>query len=492
MRTVLLGTDFMYDGNGVLKPIETNTAIGTSLNKVEKEQDIYDFTELNNFINSNGFVKLVYIGNSDKIKNHLSSSFTNIEFEYYRILNGSITIPVVEDSETTLIIRSAYDTTALVDDTYCRDKVEFLKLIQNESYGSQFAYKDDSGNLVSTITTIEDNGVHPNFILKSRYPNYDKNVWPKLYKISTQEELNTLLESVDENYFLMPYYFNSDKIYDNKVTKIRSLNLLYPPTLQSIPIGTYTDLTTRYIQSNPTYNSTTHQLDDWYKDCYISGEINIITPKLLDTDLVQLADGTFVTAMDLQVGAEIKAIQIPNAENVNIIDETVNYHIPLSEFMSGSTYVTNTIVGKKRVDVDAKMAIITFTDSTDWQDTANSSYLVEKDNELRFVKVKDLMAGDKVILIDTTNPTQVQCVVKTVSTIQQTTSVFSGWLIDTETQNIFLTKTDNSQDLINFAAVEHNLLPCPGYTCYCVQGNCPKNHYCSGYGDCRTYPYLCC
>ena len=119
----------MYDGYGVLKPIEMNTAVGTSLNKIENEQDVYDFTELNNFINSNGFTKLVYIGNSGKIKENLSSSFSNLEFEYYRVLHGSITIPYVEDSETTLIIRSAYDTTALVDDTYCRDKVEFLKLI---------------------------------------------------------------------------------------------------------------------------------------------------------------------------------------------------------------------------------------------------------------------------------------------------------------------------------------------------------------------------
>ena len=492
MRTVLLGTDFMYDGNGVLKPIEMNTAVGTSLNKIENEQDVYDFTELNNFINSNGFTKLVYIGNSGKIKENLSSSFSNLEFEYYRVLHGSITIPYVEDSETTLIIRSAYDTTALVDDTYCRDKVEFLKLIQNESYGSEFAYKNDSGNLVSTITTIEDNGVHPNFILKPRYPNYDKQVWPKLYKVSTQEELNTVLENVDENYFLMPFYFNSEKIYNNKITKLRSLNLLYPPTLQSIPVGTYTDLTTRYIQPNPTYNVTTHQLDNWYKDCYISGEVNIITPKLLDTDLIQLADGTFVNVFDLEVGAEIKAIQIPNAENVNIIDETVNYHIPLSEFISGSTYVTNTVTGKKRVDLDAEMAIITFTDGTDWQDTTNSSYLVENNNEIRFVKIKDLVVGDKVILIDTSNPTQIQTVVKTVSGVEETMSVFSGWLIDTETQNIFLTKTDNGQDLINFAAIEHNFIPCSGYTCYCTQGNCPKGLVCSGLGDCRSYPHICC
>ena len=335
MRTVLVGTDFIYDNQGVLRPIEMNTAIGTSLNKIENEEDVFDFTHLTEFIQSNGFNKIVYIGNSVKIKEHFSSSFSELEFEYYRIIPGAITIPNVEDNETTLIIRSAYDTTALLDDTYCRDKVEFLKLIQNQEFGSEFAYKDIDGNLISTITTIPDNGVHPNFILKARFPNYDKKIYPKLFKVTTQSELDVVLENVDENYYLTHFYFNESKIYNNKITKIRSLNLLYPPTLQSIPVGSYTDLTVRYLQSNPSYNETTHLLDNWYKDCYISNETQLITPKLLDTDLVQLADGTFVSAEELQIGAQIKAIQIPNPTSADIVDETVNYHIPLSEFISG-------------------------------------------------------------------------------------------------------------------------------------------------------------
>ena len=142
--------------------------------------------------------------------------------------------------------------------------------------------------------------------------------------------------------------------------------------------------------------------------------------------------------------------------------------------------------------MDAEIATVLFDDNTDWQDTSNSSYLVEKDNEVRFIKIKDLVAGDKVILIDTSNPTLVQSVVKTVVSISQATSVFSGWLIDTETQNIFLTKTDNSSDLINFAAVEHNYVPCPPYTCYCTQATCNKGWYCTGLGDCRTYQLYCC
>ena len=37
MRTVLIGSDFMYDADGNLKPIEINTATGWHYNKLESK-----------------------------------------------------------------------------------------------------------------------------------------------------------------------------------------------------------------------------------------------------------------------------------------------------------------------------------------------------------------------------------------------------------------------------------------------------------------------
>jgi hypothetical protein len=164
MRTVLIGSDFMYDKTGNLKPIEINTALGWHGNKLESDEEAIDLTNLLSFINTNGFTKVVYIGEIDE----LSLSFSNalnemsVEYEYLVVPNTSITIPYVEDNDTTLIIRSAYDTTAIVDDNYCRDKVEFLELIKSEAFGAQFAYINDDNELVNHITTINDNGEHPN------------------------------------------------------------------------------------------------------------------------------------------------------------------------------------------------------------------------------------------------------------------------------------------------------------------------------------------
>jgi hypothetical protein len=131
----------MYNKIGNLVPIELNTNIGWHRNKIEDDIDCIDLTTLNSFITENGFTKVVYIGGMTVFKNNLSSSCQTlgIEFEDHIVASNAITIPSVEDTDQTLIIRSAYDTTALVDDTYCKDKINFLNLIKESSFGSQFA-----------------------------------------------------------------------------------------------------------------------------------------------------------------------------------------------------------------------------------------------------------------------------------------------------------------------------------------------------------------
>jgi hypothetical protein len=489
MKTVLIGSDFMYDKDGVLKPIEINTAVGFTKNYLENIDDIFDTTYLEEFITQNGFTKIDYIGGGSlEIKNTLFSMSLDlgIEYEYHQVAGGSITVPYVEDTETTLIIRSAYDATALVDETYCKDKIGFLNLIQSQSFGGQFAYLNEEGQLVNNITTIPDNGVHPNFILKARYPAYDKEVYPKLYKVTTQSELDVILQNVTDEYFIMEYYYNPLHNVNGKVTKKRSLNILYPPTLQSIPLGKYTDTTKQKLVDNPLFDETTFELVSYLRDGYITTDSNFITkPKLLDTDLVLMADGTFKTGLELQVGDIIRTINIPNEENVDSNNATVNYKIDLDTFISGSTYSTNMVTNKSRIDVATNIVEITFTDDSTWEDTEYSYYLVERDNEVRFIALNELLVGDIVILIDTTNPTTLSVQLKTVQLVSPIRKEFSGWIISVERKHLFLTVTNSSTQNLSFAAIEHNNRACIFQTsCFLYQFTCYKNQECR-YGLCQ-------
>jgi hypothetical protein len=501
MRTVLVGSDFMYDKDGNLKPIEINTAVGWHRNKIEDDIDCIDLTTLNSFITENGFTKVIYIGGMTVFKNNLSSSCQTlgIEFEDHIVASNAITIPSVEDTDQTLIIRSAYDMTALVDDTYCKDKINFLNLIKESSFGSQFAYMDENNNLVNNITTINDNGAHPNFILKARLPQYDREVYPKFYKVTTQEELNTLISNVvTADYFLMEFYFNATQLFENHIKVFRGLNLLFPPNLESISLGGYTRVCDNSVETDSIFDVTTFELTQ-DRNKYISGDYQMRLPKLLDTDLVEMADGSTKLATELVVGDIIKTIDVPNPFDADNLNDTTNYRISLSELQTGTTYSTNAITALKRVNTYTNVIKLTFADGSTWYDNTGSSYLSIRNNEVRFLILGDVVTseykmiiGDSILLLDTTNTTTPSFVTKEISNIEQLHQFFGGFEISVENAHLFLTKSDVDANK-TYVSIEHNAQDCTGGPA-CAQGPCNKGFICcytDGNGLCRVENGFC-
>lgn len=486
MRTVLIGSDFMYDKDNNLKPIEINTNVGWTDSIIENNDSVIDLINLSTFITSNGFTNVVYIGSIYDFNLKLKELCTELGLVYnlYGVSSDSITIPFVEDSDTTLIIRSAYDTTALVDDTYCKNKIEFLKLIQSESYGSQFAYKDTDNNLINNITTINDNGNHPNFILKSVLPQYDKTIYPKLYKVSTESELNTLISNVvTSDYFLMEYHYNSNILYENIIPTYRGLNLLYPPSLNSISLGGYTYLAKKMIDELSTFDLETFEISNVDRIKYISDSSYLNNPKLLSTDKVEMADGTFKTGDELEIGDLVKTINIPNPNNVDLIDDTANFNINYDTFLSGSTYTAKHIINKTQINKISNYITITFTDGSNWEDVETSAYLSLRNDSVRFLQLNGiceengicLLPGDNVILIDTTQET-ITTILKEIQTITTNKTIFTGYEIEVEDNHMFLTVSDDN--ISSYVAIEHNV-GCTGCNPnVCSQCTCDKGQYC--------------
>lgn len=484
MRTVLIGSDLMYNNVGNLVPIEINTNLGWIYVTLEGTENSLDLTELSNFISNNTFTKVVYIGNLEPLSNKLTELSTVLGFEFKNMNSSpnSITVPYVEDNDTTLIIRSAYDTTALVDDTYCANKINFLNLIKNSTFGSQFAYRNEANEIVNNITTIPNNGVHPNFILKAVAPTYDKNIYPKLFKVSTNQELNIVLQNVNSEYFLMEYHLDLNNLYENQIQTFRGLNLLFPPNLESISLGGYTSLTGAVLDTDVEYNAETFEIVNTYKNRYLTNEYIFTAPKLLDTDTVEMADGSFKTALDLQVGDLLKTIDIPNPNNIDLTLETADFGITYEDFINNTVYSTNAVTAKEKVSAIVAYVKLEFTDTTYWEDTISSNYLIVRNNNVKFVSLGSLGAdesiqiGDSVILINTENET-LTTVLKEVSAIVRTNTIFSGWAISVERKHLFLTQT---MDNTSFVAIEHNIgASCAARKADCSALGCNKGEACT-------------
>jgi hypothetical protein len=469
----------MYDLDGNLKLLEINTAVGLdNIERVEQIEDCIDLTALDTFVKSKNFTNIHYIGGMIPLSNIFKTycESNSIVYEFHKVGSEAITVPFIEDNDSTLIIRSSYDTTALVDDTYCRDKVEFMKLIQSQSFGSQFAYIDADGNLVNNITTIKDNGENPNFVLKSRYPGYDPEAYPKFYKVSNQSELDTILLNVTNEYFLMEFHYNNQNLYNDHIKVIRSLNLLFPPNLESIQIGQYTKLNQNKLYSGLTYDTVTFELNPLQRNSYVSFGYGIMLPKLLDTDTVEMADGSFKTALDLQVGDVIKTIDIPNPNGTDNASYIANFGITYDTLLSGTTYSTNVVTYKKKIDRLAIMSQIVFEDGSTWDDTEDSSYLIDRSNNIQFERIGDIKSGDTVLLINTQTQNVVDFTRKTVASVSTNKSVFSGWEITVANAHLFLTKTSSTNNE-SFVSIEHNTVYCPNGACPCYSAcaSCPKN-----------------
>lgn len=503
MRTVLIGSDFVYNSNGDLVPIEINTAVGLNGYSLENYIDAISITELTNFVTERGFTNVHYIGDIKPFSKKLEQLYTGsaVNYEFHNIGRDSITVPYIEDNDDTLIIRSAYDTTALVDDTYCKDKVNFLNLIKNENFGSQFAHKGTDGSIVNNITTIADNGNHPNFILKHRYPNYDKQVYPKLIKVNNTAELDIVLNSMSSDDVLMEFYLNQDKLYENHLQVFRGLNILFPPSLESISLGGLTYFADNII-SDSTFNSETFELEniaDRKKYLY-QGDI-IRTPKLSIDDLVEMADGTFKRADELQIGDSVKSLTIANPSGIDITSATAEYNISFEELQSSTVYTTNTITGLVRVSKFAPITKLTFTDNTTWFDTAGSHYLSLRNNQVRFLILREDLGnvpgadyyigiGDVILLIDTTNG-ELNFVQKEIQNIEYVNEFLDGFLISVTDQHIFLTK--EGQDVNNsFVAIEHNATCSdPWYFCGSNASECSKQDCCGYTNQCVSSCVFC-
>lgn len=274
MKTILLGTDFMYNSKGDLIPTQINTAVSHNMtDRIEDDSIVYDLTELKNFIQEKNFKTIFYIGLIQSFYNILSKlcNELNITLFYYKIGPPSLTVPNIVDKIDTLIIRSAYDTNAIVDDEYCRNRAEFLNLIKDTKFSSDFAYINYSGKLINNINSIIDNGVHPNFILKSVYPDYDRKIYPKLFRVTNYSQLNKITKNVNPNYFLTTFLYNKEKLYKNNILNIRSLNILFPPELKSISIGTYCKICVDNCNITPEFDEK-FELYAEYRDSYLTSD----------------------------------------------------------------------------------------------------------------------------------------------------------------------------------------------------------------------------
>jgi hypothetical protein len=510
MRVVLTGTDLLKDIDGSFKVIETNTNIQTAV-----DADIYfNQNDFHSFISETSINEIVLIS-----KTELNSILIDIELNQndeiisingknfssalksYCETNGmtftpiivdknAITVPFVEDDDNKLIIRIAYDTTALIDDIYARDNWSFLKLMHETDENSipKTYINDEEFGFDSIGSTIKDNGTHPNFLVKKRFTPADNTIFPKVLKVNTIEELEAIKQSLDIEEYLQEYIYNPNDLIDNRVKFYRSVDLIYGSNLDVLNLWCVEHGNSFEIDSTCDYDDD-NMVQYWERPKYIYKFINQgdKDPHLSgdENTKVLMQDDSKTNLSTLQPGSVIKTISIPNLP-INELDYPTNqWSSSYTDFINNYQSDTATLISKRvQENWIGFFYEIETTDGIKFSDVSQAAVLCKVlesgsvDNYIvKFKTYAGLKTTDILLLIDTETSIIVD---KNIDNINISYGMIDVYTTDFEQIDVFLTmeESENSKWGIMTHNYAYDCMEFYNYVQNCYE--CGSNNYGNG------------
>jgi hypothetical protein len=499
MRAVIIGTDFMKDTDGTFKALETNTNI-----QLDTQWSLnFDSTLFENFVLSNNFTEVVLISNdSNKLnhsfhtineetqqlrnitKNNIDNSLPFIKFHYTLesylksfLTESSIqlttittdvtstTIPFVEDSDSKLIIRISYDTTALIDDYYARDNWGFLRLMYDADNTSipKCYINDEEFGIDSIGDTLIDNGNHPNYCIKKRVTPSNNKIYPKLFKLSTSEQLNDLKSNLEVDEYIQEYIFNTDDLFEGRLNTYRSIDLVYGSNLDIINLQVVEKTKNLPVLDSADFDDT-NQVQHWDRMRYLQkfytsvNEIAIQASATDDTKIL-LPNGTTKLAKSLQLGDEVKTLSIPNIPDSDVmgnLDEwSTSYDSVINDYQLSSTFLEH-----EAITTDYYGILVTFNTevNTIFSDLGQAKIMMKDGENVKFERYVSLKIGDEVLIYDTNIS---QLITTTITDVNFRFDKFTADTLDFEEIDWFITM-EETENQSRYGLITHNY----DYDCY--------------------------
>lgn len=485
MKATIIGSDLLQT-NGSVKILEINT--NTTI--YNEGADLLDYTSLFNTLNTNNITEFHFIWTEDDSYAPLNEEYkfkkileekcieNNILFMAYSVPVGSVTVPFIEDGDNKFILRQAYDTTALVDETYCNDKFEFFSLMENSDYIPKTYFTSDSLNLDTLDSVDFTTTSNPNLLIKARYPSYDLETYPALYRVSNSSELNyKKTNELESNHLAQEFIFSEDNIIEGKYSIIRSIDIIYGSNLDIINMGGYTQSSLLPINfSNDEFVIDTNKLNQKSRFKYITKALKMSSTQYHtdDESLILNFNGTLTDVDTIQIGDYIRSIDFTDFNDNHAANleegkiDTLGWDSTLQKSNDTLTQMSSTLEGKTSAVVDTIYIRITLEDGKTWTDSPSCTYYIEeKDSTLtRFEKVNKLYVGDKLVITDSTTN---QLTTIAITGLEMEHAQKTIYNLDFEPSDLFLVDVGDGD-----FSVMHNSCWCPWNGCgfWCYDNNC--------------------
>ena len=478
MRAVIIGTDFIKDTDGSFKAIETNTNIGIDVS-VNNYIDTISFT---NFVLDNSFTEIHLIYqfanvnitdimeiDADRLNflNFIKTSIcepNEITFTEHRLDENSVTIPFIEDADNKLIIRLSYDTTALLDDSYARDNFSFLKLMHetDENLVPKTYINDEEFGIDNIGETLRDNGNHPNYCIKKRITPTDNKVYPKLYKVNSIEEFDTLKNSLEIDEYIQEYIYNTEELIENKIFHYRSVDLIYGD-LNSLNLFVCEKTNILPIVNSCDFGDN-NEIQIWDRPRYLSKVLNgtaEISVKLDadETTKIIMNDDTIKTANNLNVNDSVKSFTSTTLDGITFLKSS-NWSASFNDIVENINVTSSVVIEKDSFNYNGTIVNLELTDGIKFSDIPHAQIfkVVETptndtiETNVVLSNYYDLIIGDILILINNeTNTIET----KTIQNIQYSFESLNAYRINVEESDLFLS-AEETENQSKYAILTHN------------------------------------
>jgi hypothetical protein len=451
MKGVLIGADFLRLADGI-KFLEINT-----------DTDLFgsdvDFLELNSlfhYLSENSFTKLVLIYKKKHIMQPVISVFQNIAdansitLDSIIIPNNSITIPTITSEPNTFYLRCAYDVTAIVDDTYCRDKSEIIKLLfdsnNEELLPKTYVVNPNDDSVYDSFTSSIDNGEHPNVIVKKILPDFEKSTYPAFYKVESDLQLETIKQSLPGTTLMQEYKFNEDTLDNNRICDvIRTWTILLEDVETTIYIGGH--LITNPLPINiDTITYTDTLLDSKFRYIYFSNPNVVVTGVPGYYEVLKIENGVEIptTINSIQKDDIIKSVRLDGLDTNETLTfkETWSSSLELQNLME---YTTASVVGKISQNYEGWLCNLNYTanDTTSSTILTKGEILLVKDSDsiFRFKSMSELSNDDMLVISNN--------VTASINSIDEYYYTGSIVVLNTEPDDVFISGTDLNEINVN-------------------------------------------
>jgi len=499
MRSLITGTDFIRDIDGNFKAIETNTNVALSVD-TSRYLDTVVFTE---FITNNNIEEIVVIcndknmqiidhesemeeKNEDYIDDAHGISFirflrdtlegTNVIVTTIKVDDNTITIPSIEDAENKLIIRLSYDTTALIDDMYAKDNWEFLKLMYDSNPNSipKTYIEDTILGFDSIGTYLRDNNNHPNYCIKKRITPANNNIYPKLLKIDTIEQLNIIKNDLGIDEYLQEFICDPNNLLENKLKVYRSIDLIYGSNLDVLHLWDSEATCILDLINTPDYNDNS-EVQIWDRNRYVTKYNSIpqdIAIKLsADSDTRILKPNNEISTInELNVGDYVKSINFPSIPT-NTSDFIVfSWTGDTSVITENYSIESSEIINKTEKNYFGEIIEFELDNGLIFSDVPHAiifaKLTISGSTIVKFITYQDVGIGSILFLWDNETETIVERTVIRMGYSYQNVVAYS---VDVSVFDLFLTLGESGDN--RYGLITHN------YNYDCRIFNCPTSTY---------------